>query len=81
MTNEQLAGFIQQGGNDELIPILWDKTRALIIKKCEKIWQFYSDKLERFGYSFEDLQQESYNALLFAVRAFKSERQYKLPPI
>lgn len=75
MTNEALAELIQQGGNDELLPLLWDKTRALIIKKCGKIWQFYSDKLERFGYSFEDLQQESYNALIFAIEQYKSEKR------
>lgn len=77
MTNEALAELIQQGGNDELLPLLWDKTRALIIKKCGKIWRFYSDKLERFGYSFEDLQQESYNALIFAIEQYKSEKGYK----
>ncbi|MBQ3037915.1 MAG: hypothetical protein IJD30_01920 [Clostridia bacterium] len=26
MTNERLAEFIQQGGNDELIPILWERS-------------------------------------------------------
>lgn len=77
MTNEQLAQFIQRGGNDEFLPLLWDKTRHLIYQKCGRLWQFYSEKLKRFGYSFEDLYQESYNALLFAVGQFKSEKGYK----
>lgn len=77
MTNEQLAGFIQQGGNDELLPILWDKVRHLIYKKCGKYWQFYSKELTLHGYSFDDFYQEGYNALLLAVKAFKSERGYR----
>ncbi len=77
MTNEQLAEFIQQGGNDELLPLLWDKTRVLIYKKCGEIWRCYSAKLELFGYSLDDLRQEGYNALIFAVQQFKSEREYK----
>lgn len=30
MTNEQLATFIQEGGNDELTPLLWDKVNKFI---------------------------------------------------
>lgn len=77
MTNEQLAEFIQQGGNDELLPLLWDKTHILIYKKCSQYWCFYSEKLERFGYSLDDLRQEGYNALVFAVGQYKSEKGYK----
>ncbi len=74
MTNERLAELIREGGNDELLPILWDKTRLLIFKKCGTIRRFYSEKLERFGYSLENLQQESYNALIFAVKGCKAEK-------
>lgn len=77
MTNERLAELIQEGGNDELLPLLWEKTRRLIYKKCRRIWRFYSETLERFGYSFDDLQQEGYNALIFAVKGFKIEKGYK----
>lgn len=78
MTNEQLAQFIQQGGNDELLPLLWDKTRALIYKKCGEIWRCYYAKLELFGYSLDDVRQEGYNALIFAVKSYKSDKEYKL---
>lgn len=78
MTNEQLAGFIQQGGNDELLPLLWDKTRLLIYKKCGELWRSYSAKLELFGYSLDDLRQEGYNALIFAVKSYKNDKEYKL---
>lgn len=77
VTNEQLAGFIQQGGNDELLPLLWDKTRKIIFKKCNQYWRFYSEKLGRFGYSLDDLQQEGYNALVLAVKGYKSKKGYK----
>lgn len=77
MTNEKLAELIQEGGNDELLPLLWGKTRLLIYKKCSQYWGFYSARLERFGYSLDDLRQESYNALTFAVKGYKSEKGYK----
>ena len=77
MTNEQLAVFIQQGGNDELLPLLWDKTRKIIYKKCNQYWRFYSEKLERYGYSLDDLCQEAYSALTFAISQFKSDKEYK----
>jgi len=77
VTNEQLAELIQEGGNDELLPLLWDKTHILIYKKCSQYWGFYSAKLERFGYSLDDLRQEGYNVLNFAVKAYRSEKGYK----
>ncbi len=77
MTNEQLAEFIQRGDNDELLPLLWDKTRDLIYMKCGRYWTFYAAKLERHGYSLDDLRQESYNALVFAVKGYDSTKGYK----
>lgn len=77
MTVEHLAEFIQRGGNDELLPLLWEKTKALIYMKCSQYWGFYSEKLERFGYSLDDLRQEGYNALVFAIKQYKSDREYK----
>lgn len=78
MTCETIAELIQEGGNDELLPLLWEKTRALIYMKCSQYWGFYSSKLERFGYSLDDLRQEGYNALIFAVKNYKSDNEYKL---
>ncbi len=77
MTNEQLAELIQVGGNDELLPLLWDKTRVLIFKKCGTIWRFYSEKLTRCGCTLDDLRQEAYSALLLAVKGYKAEKGYK----
>lgn len=77
MTNERLVELIQENGNDELLPLLWEKTRFLVYKNCQRLWRFYSEKLERHGHSFDDLRQEGYNALLFAVGQYKSEKGYK----
>lgn len=77
MTNEQLAELIQGGCNEELLPLLWDNMRFLLYKKCGQFWKFYSEKLTLYGYDFDDLYQESYNALLFAVKQYKSEKGYK----
>lgn len=77
MTNEQLAEYIHMGGNDELLPLLWDKTRDLIYMKCGQYWTFYAAKLEQHGYSLDDMRQESYNALIFAVKGYDSTKEYK----
>ena len=76
MTNERLAELIQ-GGDIKLLPSLWENVRLLIFKKCAGYWRFYSETLERHGYSLDDLRQESYNALIFAVKQYKSDREYK----
>lgn len=77
MTNERLAELIQEGGNDELLSQLWENTYRLIYKKCGQIWRSYSERLTQYGYSLDDLRQESYNALIFAVKGYKSEKGYK----
>lgn len=77
MTNEQLVELIQQDGNDELLPILWDRVKNWLYKLCGKNWQCFSDGLELHGYSFDDLWQESYNALVFAIGQYKSDKGYK----
>lgn len=77
MTNERLVELIQKGGNEELLPLLWDNMRFLIYKKCGRLWKCYSGKLTLYGYYFDDLYQESYNALIFAVKQYKSEKGYK----
>lgn len=77
MTNERLTELIQEGGNDELLPLLWDKTRILIYKKCTQLWHFYGERLTLHGYALDDFKQEGYNALLFAVKGYDSTKGYK----
>ncbi len=77
MTNEQLAEFIHMGGNDEFLPLLWNKTRNLIYMKCGQYWATHSAMLERHGYTLDDFKLEGYNALLFAVKELESTKEYK----
>lgn len=45
MTNEMLAGFIQQGGNDELIPLLWDNVKVLVYTLSDRLYRAYSEQV------------------------------------
>lgn len=78
MTNEALAELIQQGGNDELFPILWEKTNRLLYKLANEISYKYSERLKQCGYDPDDLAQEAYNVLVAAVKAYKPEKGFKL---
>lgn len=77
MTNEQLAVFIQQGGNDELLPILWEKVQTLLFIKAERYYNAYSEPLRRYGYDVQDVRQECYSAMLAAIKWYKSDKGYK----
>lgn len=44
MTNEHLAEFIQQGGNDELIQILWNNVKKIVYMLSDKIYKEYSKR-------------------------------------
>lgn len=77
MTNEQLAGFIQRGESDELIPILWERVRKLLYMKSEQIYRQYKDRFAQCGVEVWDLKQESYTAFLEAVKAYKSDSGLK----
>ncbi len=77
MTNEQLAGFIQQGDSNELIPILWERVRKLLYMKSEQAYRKYKDKFDQCGIESWDIKQASYEAFLEAVRAYKSDSGLK----
>ena len=73
MTNEQLATFISQGGNDELIPLLWDKVKKLVYYKADRFYWLHESACFRRGVELWDIKQASYMAFLEAVRAYKPE--------
>lgn len=77
MTNEQLATFIQQGGNDELIPILWERVKNLLYMKSDKAYKAYKDRFCQCGVEMWDLKQQCYIAFLEAVRGFKPDAEYR----
>ena len=71
MTNELLAEYIQQGDNDELIPILWEKVRNLLYMKSERFYKLHQASCDSSGVEVWDIKQACYGAFLEAVRAYK----------
>lgn len=77
MTNEQLVGFIKQGGNDELIPILWENVKKLLYKFADRYYIAYSDILTQCGITAWDIKQQAYNAFLKAIEGYDDSKGYK----
>ena len=77
MTNEMLAQFIQEGGNDELIPILWEKVRKLLYVKADRFYSLYKSACDGSGVDAWDIRQASYSAFLDAVKAYKAGGKIK----
>lgn len=77
MTNEQLAAFIKQGGNDELIPILWERIRKLMYMKSDRVYRAMQSRFERCGIEIWDLKQSCYMAFLKAIEGYKPEQDKK----
>ena len=73
MTNEQLATFIKQGGNDELIPILWERIRKLMYMKSDRVYSTLQSRFNQCGYDVWDLKQSCYTAFLKAIEGYKPE--------
>ena len=77
MTNEALAELIQQGENDELLPILWEMVQRVLFAKAERYYSAYSEPLRRYGYDVQDVRQECYSAMLAAIKWYKPDKGYK----
>ena len=77
MTNEQLAEFIKQGGNDELLPLLWEKTHKLIYMHCSRLYSCNIERFKRHGEDEWDLKQSAYEGFLAAIKAYNPEKGYK----
>lgn len=77
MTNEQLATFIHQGGNDELRPLLWDKVKALVYMKAEQYYRGHASLCAAHGVELWDIKQAGYMAFTEALEAYKPESEYK----
>lgn len=72
MTNEQLAVFIRQGGN-ELIPILWGNVGKILYIKSEQVYRLHQESCSRRDVELWDIKQASYMAFLEAIKAYKPE--------
>ena len=77
MTNEQLATFIHNGDNDELIPLLWDNVRALVYMKAHEYYTTHITLCISHGVELCDLKQVGYIAFTAALKAFKPESGLK----
>ncbi len=77
MTNEQLAVFIQQGDNNELIPLLWDKVKKVFYIHADRFYNAYRDVMIKRGITPHDLKQYSYEAFLCAITSYKQDNGFK----
>ena len=77
MTNEQLAVFIQQGDNNELILLLWERVRKLMHMLSDRYYRAYREKLAAYGITADDLKTAAYPAFLKAVEGFDEGKGFK----
>ena len=77
MTNEELATCIKKGGNDELIPLLWEKVRAFVYMTAERYFRAHSTTCAAHGVDVWDIKQVGYIAFTEALKAFNPESGYK----
>lgn len=77
MTNEQLAEFIQQGGADDLKPVLWERIKHLMFKICGEYYSRYPERFAACGVEISDLRQECYPAYLKALESYKPAKSPK----
>jgi len=76
MTNEELAVRIQQGAA-EYMPQLWEQVRLLIAMMANRFYTQNQERCESAGVMVDDLLQEGFFALVYAVQAYKPEGEYK----
>ena len=77
MTNEQIAEQIKAGGDDNLIPLLWEQVKQFIYYKAESFYKSHSDFCKRRGVELQDLKQVTYFAFLKALQYYKPDKGYK----
>lgn len=75
MNNERIAALIGEGGNDELIPLLWENMRKLFRMWADSYYTKHRERCNLCGVTNEDLRQEGYFAMLEAVEAYNSRTE------
>ena len=73
MNNERLAALIGAGGNDNLIPVLWEQMRKFYRMQANKYAERYPEQCARHGVTADDLQQEGYLSMLETVKSYASK--------
>lgn len=81
MTNEQICDIIAAGGADELLPLLWDKTRKLFYIKANSYYTKHKALFDNSGSTLDDMRQVCYFAMLEAIKGYskRPENQKELP--
>jgi len=75
-TLEELAVQIQ-AGERQLVPELWERTKRLLFKLAYSYYSKHRQQCEAAGVTLEDLQQESFIALMGAVKAFEPAKGFR----
>lgn len=76
MTNEELALKIRAGDKD-LISLLWRQIKPFLYRYCKGYFIRNEKACSSAGVMFDDLLQESYFAVLVAIRAYNPRSGYK----
>ena len=76
MTNEELAIKIQ-GGEYACLPLLWEQIKLFMCHHCNRFYMFNEKACISAGVQLDDLQQESYFAMLEAVQAYNLDSGYR----
>lgn len=69
MTNEEMALAIKQG-RKEMIPILWERVRRLVIKLTYSYYTRHQALCKRASVTEADLLQEAYFGFVKAIEAY-----------
>ena len=73
MTNEALAMLIGEGGNDEFIPLLWDKVKPYIYSRSDSYYRAFRERCDSQGITSWDIRQAAYTAFLKAIEAYSQK--------
>lgn len=73
MTNEQLAVFIGMGGNDELIPLLWERIRKIMYCYSDRYYRTFNSLCDNYGITAWDIKQAAYSAFLKALEGYNKK--------
>lgn len=77
MTNEDMALLIQQGGNDELLPLMWNKVKKYLFSKSKEAYNKYNPFFISRDIELEDIKQECYCVMIKAIKGYKQEQKFK----
>ena len=73
-----MAALINEGGNDELIPLLWERIRKLVRSVAQKFYIKNQDLCSSHGVGEADLLQVGYFAFLQAIKYYDKSKEYCL---